>query len=210
MLFEMLTGSPPHQAPTLEGVLVAICTEDAPDIGSLRPDAPVELADAVARALAKNREQRWPSAGEFLEALTPRGGLAAMRRRRRRVPGTLVAGTLATLVGFTLTAAFVARRADPPSPPPSAGPELPAIAAPVALDTIAPPATSAPAASAAAAPAKPAPSLEPAASGSAVLPSRPRSSAPERARVSPGGRPKSVAARDAGIANSLQLSTREP
>src|SRR5690348_16623888 len=35
MLFEMLAGRPPHSGPTLESVLVAICTQNAPSLAGL-------------------------------------------------------------------------------------------------------------------------------------------------------------------------------
>jgi serine/threonine-protein kinase len=40
MLYEMLTGEPPHSAPTYEAVLIAICTRDAPDVRHKAPDVP--------------------------------------------------------------------------------------------------------------------------------------------------------------------------
>ena len=53
LLFEMLAGRPPHVAPTLESVLVAICTQVAPDVRAFRPDVPATTAAAIARALER-------------------------------------------------------------------------------------------------------------------------------------------------------------
>src|SRR6188768_2808605 len=64
ILFELLAGRPPHLAPTLESVLVAICTQDAPDVRSLRPDVPEAVAQAIARALEREPAARFASATE--------------------------------------------------------------------------------------------------------------------------------------------------
>ncbi len=56
----------------------AITTDPIPDICEMRPDVPPELADVIARALSRDREQRWPTAramGEALaRAVAPIGG----------------------------------------------------------------------------------------------------------------------------------------
>ena len=128
ILFEMLTGRPPHGGRTYEAVLIAICTQEAPDVRSLVPEVPGNVAAIVSRALAREREQRFQSASEFLAAIsnldgafsdgmissaTPRAdrespSVVGQGPRRRRY-GTLVAGIMATLAGFALTAYFVAR-----------------------------------------------------------------------------------------------------
>jgi eukaryotic-like serine/threonine-protein kinase len=200
MLFEMLASRPPHLGRTLEAVLVAICTEDAPDVTTFRADTPAELSDAVARALARDPGARFPSASAFLDALTPAGGFSKARRRRgAKLSRILVAAVLATLSGFTLTAVLVARR----TPEPSAAKALPSAVEvkAVAAPTAPPPASPAvlPLAEASALPASStsAPSPQPA--------SKPAASHRPAAR-----RPQASARADAGVANSLQLSTREP
>ena len=59
----------------------AITTEPIPDICSVRPDVPPLLGDVIARALSRNREDRFPSAralGEALaQAVAPLGGAAS-------------------------------------------------------------------------------------------------------------------------------------
>lgn len=74
VLFEMLTGRRPFDAPTFSELAQKVRTEQPPLVSSLRPDVPRELDDVVARALAKERERRWPSAEMFAEALVPFGG----------------------------------------------------------------------------------------------------------------------------------------
>jgi serine/threonine protein kinase len=128
ILFEMLAGRPPHVAPTHEAVLVAICTKDAPDVRTLRSDTPEEVARVVARALARERDERLASALDFLEELGATAGAGAARVRTAGQRGaspdvastterirlgarrTTVAAVLAALLGFTLTAVLVARK----------------------------------------------------------------------------------------------------
>ena len=47
----------------------AITSDPIPDICELRPDVPPELADVIAKALSRDREQRWPTARAMGEAL---------------------------------------------------------------------------------------------------------------------------------------------
>ena len=47
----------------------AITADPIPDICELRPDVPPELADVIAKALSRDREQRWPTARAMGEAL---------------------------------------------------------------------------------------------------------------------------------------------
>lgn len=47
----------------------AITTDPIPDICELRPDVPPDLADVIAKALSRDREQRWPTARAMGEAL---------------------------------------------------------------------------------------------------------------------------------------------
>ncbi|MFZ5894426.1 MAG: protein kinase domain-containing protein [Myxococcota bacterium] len=70
ILYECLTGRPPHQAPTYESVLVAICTKDPEDVRSLVPECSRGLANVIKRALARDRAQRFASAQEMLDALS--------------------------------------------------------------------------------------------------------------------------------------------
>jgi eukaryotic-like serine/threonine-protein kinase len=69
ILNECLTGQRPHVGNTYEQVIVAICTTDVPDIRSRAPWVPQNVADVIRRALTRDREQRYQSASEFIDAL---------------------------------------------------------------------------------------------------------------------------------------------
>jgi hypothetical protein len=45
-------------------------TRPAPEVRALRDEVPRPMADAIMRALHKAPGDRWPSAGEMLEALS--------------------------------------------------------------------------------------------------------------------------------------------
>jgi serine/threonine-protein kinase len=70
--YQMLTAELPFQAPTVAGILMKQITEPAPDIGARRPDAPEDLALAVARCLEKDPENRWPTADALRRSLESR------------------------------------------------------------------------------------------------------------------------------------------
>jgi eukaryotic-like serine/threonine-protein kinase len=69
VLFECLAGQPPFAHRNEAVVLQLHLTQPAPDVRSQRRDTPPELAAAISRALAKNPQNRWPSASHMREAL---------------------------------------------------------------------------------------------------------------------------------------------
>jgi serine/threonine protein kinase len=206
ILFEMLAGKPPHVAPTYEAVLIAICTHDAVDIRTRAPEVPAAVAALVGKALERDRDRRFQSAAEFLAAIaaaqgealpeaTP-GALYAARtpadyvKTRAFQPkryGTLVAGIIATLSGFALTAYFVAQggasQNAAKAAPVRALPTVPAVTANSGSPTVTPATTSA-------TPVQPAPPARTTSAEKARRPAAPKPSA----HVAPG----------------LQLSTKEP
>jgi len=69
MLFQLLTASLPHQGETMAKLMNQIANEPAPDIRSLRPELPQELADVVALALEKRPEVRYADGGQMAQDL---------------------------------------------------------------------------------------------------------------------------------------------
>ncbi len=69
VLFECLAGQPPYVHRNEALVLQFHLTHPIPDVRALRNDTPPELASAITKALAKNRDERWHSAAAMREAL---------------------------------------------------------------------------------------------------------------------------------------------
>jgi eukaryotic-like serine/threonine-protein kinase len=210
ILYEMLTGEPPHSAPTYEAVLIAICTRDAADVRVKAPDVPEKLARVIARALQRERSERYANADDMLADLDAvQRQSRALATKTRTATGvwvdapkhaqpdryrTLVYAIVAALAGFSLAAYFVARGGAPNEPQP--GPAALPVAAPspAATPSTLPPSAPTPLAPAASTDAKPSAKLTP--------------SKPHDAARPPLKKP--VPAASAGVAGSLGLSTREP
>ena len=62
ILFQVLTGELPFKADTPIGLAVAHISEPVPDIRTTRPDLPAETAVLISQALAKNPQDRPPTA----------------------------------------------------------------------------------------------------------------------------------------------------
>jgi serine/threonine-protein kinase len=73
ILFELLTGQTPFTSESgeLTEILFKLFTADPPRVESLRPDLPRGLPEVVHRALAREPQARFATAGEFGDALAP-------------------------------------------------------------------------------------------------------------------------------------------
>jgi serine/threonine-protein kinase len=71
LLYESLVGHAPFRHPNEVVVLQMHLHERTPDVRTSRPDAPEALAAVIARAMIKERENRWQTAAEMAEALAP-------------------------------------------------------------------------------------------------------------------------------------------
>jgi serine/threonine-protein kinase len=67
--FFALTGRPPFQGKSVGQVLAAHRSEPPPPLTDFRPDVPADLMAVVARCLAKDPADRFPSAGDLDRAL---------------------------------------------------------------------------------------------------------------------------------------------
>jgi serine/threonine-protein kinase len=76
VVFETLTGRPPFAGTTPRQTMARHVVEAPPAVRTLRPDAPPSLEQALARALAKNPDDRFATAGEFGRALEATAPLA--------------------------------------------------------------------------------------------------------------------------------------
>ena len=216
ILYEMLTGEPPHSAPTYEAVLIAICTRDAADVRSKAPEVPEKLARVVARALARDRDERYASAQDMLADLEATlHESRALATKTRTTAGvwldagpksakaerfrTLVFAVVAALGGFAVAAYFVARGGGTPQ---AAAPTLPGV-----LDSTSPNRVASPLGSQTPLVAEPATLASAAAKPALKVAQGKPHDVPTGSKAS-GKKP--VPAPSAGVAGSLGLSTREP
>ena len=70
VLYEMLTGDPPHTGSSAQAILMKIVTEDVQPVTELRKSVPPNVAVATGKALEKLVADRFATAKEFAEALT--------------------------------------------------------------------------------------------------------------------------------------------
>lgn len=75
VLFEMLAGRRPFDAPTFRELARKVRREPPPSLRQLRSRIPSGLERAVLRSLAKDPKDRFPSSDAFAEALIPFGNL---------------------------------------------------------------------------------------------------------------------------------------
>jgi DNA-binding beta-propeller fold protein YncE len=139
VLFQALTGSAPYPRDSDVAVLYAHMQDPPPSVKAVRPELPAEFDTVIARALAKDPDDRYPSAGDL--------GRAAVAAAAGQVP-TYVEHSVATGAaagGRTATPApppqpwapsppTPPEAAPAPSPPPPAAPgrRFPRVAAAVA------------------------------------------------------------------------------
>ena len=69
VLYEMVAGHSPFQGATSSDTLASILLREPPPLDSCAPGTPEELQRILARALAKNRDDRYPTAGELMNDL---------------------------------------------------------------------------------------------------------------------------------------------
>jgi serine/threonine-protein kinase len=121
VLYEMLTGSPPHTGSSAQQIIMKIIAEPAAPVTTLRKSVPPNVAAALARALEKLPADRFGSAAAFAEALsnpayttmgatTARAAARPDWRQHAAVPA-LVAATVLFLV-----AVWSVTRPVPPQP----------------------------------------------------------------------------------------------
>jgi len=78
ILYECLTGQMAFVGNNVKEVLDRVLAEDPCPIPQLRPETPAALVAAVARALARERDQRWATAPMFARALSPFGSFSVL------------------------------------------------------------------------------------------------------------------------------------
>ncbi len=90
VVYELLAGQPPFTGPTIESVVHQHLTAEVRPVTAVRPVVPAEVARALERALAKTPADRFRTALQFAEALSP-------PRTREPVPAAAAAKSIAVL-----------------------------------------------------------------------------------------------------------------
>ncbi len=114
-LFALLTGRPPFHTGTLGQKLMWHQTLMPERVDVLRPEVPAELADLVARMLAKKPEDRPQTMAEVAEALAPWASQAPPPQKRspRSLAELRAVGPRTGLLGGTTTARLLPGGASP-------------------------------------------------------------------------------------------------
>jgi predicted Ser/Thr protein kinase len=68
-LYEILTGHLPFEQGSVASIIFAHLQKPAPDIRDMRPDVSPKIAQSIQRAMGKEPEDRFESAGEFVDAI---------------------------------------------------------------------------------------------------------------------------------------------
>ncbi|MFO0569784.1 MAG: protein kinase [Polyangiaceae bacterium] len=90
ILFQLLANRPPYVAESIPQLCNALLNELPPPLSQFRNDVPEALQVVVAKALAKDRAERWQSVGEMALALVPFAPDARVHAERAsRVSATL-------------------------------------------------------------------------------------------------------------------------
>jgi serine/threonine protein kinase len=137
LLYECLAGHPPFRRENDAAVMYAHLLEDPPPLTIQRPALPDEIDAVIGRGMAKEPQQRYPSAGELAAAARDALGerapgaevspLPTAPPRRRRATPIVAAAALVVLVGaivFATTRPGGSGRPSPRSPAAAVAPPL--------------------------------------------------------------------------------------
>jgi serine/threonine protein kinase/Tol biopolymer transport system component len=72
VVYEMLTGEPPHTGGTVQAIVAKVLTERPRRVRLVRPSVPEHVEQAIDCALEKVPADRWQTAGDFADALRGR------------------------------------------------------------------------------------------------------------------------------------------
>jgi serine/threonine protein kinase len=118
VLYEMIAGSPPFTGPSAQAILARHQLDPVPPLRTVRATVPVALEQAVMKALAKVRADRFATAGKFAEALAAVDLSVPGTGEERsgswaRIIGWSVASSAVALAAWSFTAGPLSRRQTP-------------------------------------------------------------------------------------------------
>jgi serine/threonine-protein kinase len=125
LLYEMLTGDPPHVGSTSQAIIARVLTEKPRSVRATRPSVPEHVEWAVEHALEKLSADRFTTAQEFADALqgravraptSPSAAAAAVSRVpadwRSALRNPVVAGVIVSAMAIGGALSFVLRAPD--------------------------------------------------------------------------------------------------
>jgi serine/threonine-protein kinase len=99
----MLSGNLPFHGSNFAALAAQHIVRTPPPLGELAPDTPERLVQAVERCMAKERDDRWKTAGAFAEVLTG-------NQRSKRFRGVIgPSGWVKVVAGLAAAAALFGR-----------------------------------------------------------------------------------------------------
>ena len=128
VLFEMVTGAPPFRRDNEYATMYAHTSEPPPPLSTIVPDVPPALNAVVSRALAKDPEERFPSAGDMARAVEAAvAGQPLMEPERTVATGAAAPGTAVPTTPLPISTPTAPQASPvhgygmepPPAPPPS-------------------------------------------------------------------------------------------
>jgi hypothetical protein len=79
LVYRSLSGALPFQADSVGEMIRKQCMDLPPRLGDVRPDLPPVVTEALLRAMSKQREERFRTVTEFIEALGGKVPISAVR-----------------------------------------------------------------------------------------------------------------------------------
>jgi serine/threonine-protein kinase len=89
-LFEMLGGRPPFEADSAMTLMMMHVNDPVPDVRQLRPEVPVQVVSVINKALAKDRDARFATAGQMAAALRGDSSAGAAAAAAAVAAGTVI------------------------------------------------------------------------------------------------------------------------
>lgn len=120
VLYEMLTGEPPHTGSSMQAIVARVLTEQPRTVRATRPTVPEHVELAIERALEKLPADRWPTAREFADALQGKATVVTrtpVRRPHVPVAAVAVPWVLVAMLGATSAWAWWTVRHQPAPAP---------------------------------------------------------------------------------------------
>jgi len=99
--YEMLSGRPPFDGRSFREIAAQHVTQEPPPLADRAPQASPEVVEVIARCLAKDPAERWPSGRAFRDALEATAEERPLHRKLQRVRRnvTRIVGSIAVSIG---------------------------------------------------------------------------------------------------------------